>query len=246
MQGCHHARRCDYRSGDAGFYPLLLWLFWGLPCCAGRVTLMVNDMPQDDTERAGRIRDNGALLAEGADARMKAIEAVDQQKAPTIGRVMNQFADRRLPGLCRRFPRRCGSRQHRPSLLHHGNASWLPRRPRRVSRRSLLQHPQAPFRSTQHRPRRRQPNRRHPLPHRGRPSVICWRLTGANSASCFRVTSVIRVSPRCAAGRCTTKIANVANPTRNSLPFLPERKIDRPIPRQTVRHETCFKWVTPR
>lgn len=41
----------------------------------GRVTLMVNDMPQDDTERAGRIRDNGALLAEGADARMKAIEA---------------------------------------------------------------------------------------------------------------------------------------------------------------------------
>ena len=41
----------------------------------GRVTLMVNDMLQDDTERAGRIRDNGALLAEGADARMKAIEA---------------------------------------------------------------------------------------------------------------------------------------------------------------------------
>lgn len=43
----------------------------------GRVTLMINDMPQDDPERAGRIRDNGALLAEGADARMKAIEAED-------------------------------------------------------------------------------------------------------------------------------------------------------------------------
>ena len=25
-----------------------------------------------------------------------------------------------------------------------------------------------------------------------------------------------------------------------------QRKIDRPIPRQTVRHETCFKRVTPR
>ncbi|MBU1365599.1 MAG: response regulator [Gammaproteobacteria bacterium] len=41
----------------------------------GRVTLMVNNMPVDDAERCGRIRDNGALLAEGADARLKAIEA---------------------------------------------------------------------------------------------------------------------------------------------------------------------------
>lgn len=40
----------------------------------GRVTLMVNNMPLDDTDRCGRIRDNGALLAEGADARLKAIE----------------------------------------------------------------------------------------------------------------------------------------------------------------------------
>ena len=41
----------------------------------GRVTLLVNNMPLDDAERCGRIRDNGALLAEGADARMQAIEA---------------------------------------------------------------------------------------------------------------------------------------------------------------------------
>ena len=40
----------------------------------GRVTLMVNNMPVDDADRCGRIRDNGALLAEGADARLKAIE----------------------------------------------------------------------------------------------------------------------------------------------------------------------------
>lgn len=41
----------------------------------GRVTLMVNNMPLEDADRCGRIRDNGALLAEGADARLKAIEA---------------------------------------------------------------------------------------------------------------------------------------------------------------------------
>lgn len=41
----------------------------------GQVTLMVNNMPVDDAERCGRIRDNGALLAEGADARLRAIEA---------------------------------------------------------------------------------------------------------------------------------------------------------------------------
>jgi DNA-binding response OmpR family regulator len=40
----------------------------------GRVTLLVNNMPVEDAERCGRIRDNGALLAEGADARLKAIE----------------------------------------------------------------------------------------------------------------------------------------------------------------------------
>jgi CheY-like chemotaxis protein len=40
----------------------------------GLVTLMVNNMPIEDAERCGRIRDNAALLAEGADARLRAIE----------------------------------------------------------------------------------------------------------------------------------------------------------------------------
>ena len=40
----------------------------------GQVTLLVNNMPLEDAERCGRIRDNGALLAEGADARLRAIE----------------------------------------------------------------------------------------------------------------------------------------------------------------------------
>lgn len=39
------------------------------------ITLMVNNMPLGDAERCGRIRDNGALLAEGAAARLRAIEA---------------------------------------------------------------------------------------------------------------------------------------------------------------------------
>lgn len=41
----------------------------------GHVTLLVNNMPLADVDRCGRIRDNVALLAEGADARMRAIEA---------------------------------------------------------------------------------------------------------------------------------------------------------------------------
>lgn len=40
----------------------------------GHVTMMVNNMPVEDGDRAGRIRDNGAILAEGADARLRAIE----------------------------------------------------------------------------------------------------------------------------------------------------------------------------
>lgn len=39
------------------------------------VTLLINNMPVDDEERCGRIRDNGSLLSEGADSRMRAIEA---------------------------------------------------------------------------------------------------------------------------------------------------------------------------
>lgn len=42
----------------------------------GQLTLMINNMPVEDAERCGRIRDNGALLAEGADARLRAI-AID-------------------------------------------------------------------------------------------------------------------------------------------------------------------------
>ncbi|MDD2883705.1 MAG: response regulator [Dechloromonas sp.] len=41
----------------------------------GQVTLLINNLPVDDVDRCGRIRDNGALLAEGADARLRAIEA---------------------------------------------------------------------------------------------------------------------------------------------------------------------------
>ena len=58
----------------------------------GQVTLMVNNMPLDDPERCGRIRDNGALLAEGADARLRAIEA-------------EQSAQRRRSGIEAALPR---------------------------------------------------------------------------------------------------------------------------------------------
>lgn len=40
----------------------------------GGVTLLVKNMPIEDAERCGRLRDNLALLAEGADARRQAIE----------------------------------------------------------------------------------------------------------------------------------------------------------------------------
>lgn len=40
----------------------------------GGVTLLVNNMPLDDAERCGRLRDNLALLAEGADGRRQSIE----------------------------------------------------------------------------------------------------------------------------------------------------------------------------
>ncbi|MBK7648789.1 MAG: response regulator [Betaproteobacteria bacterium] len=51
----------------------------------GRVTLMVNNMPLEDSDRCGRIRDNGALLAEGADARLKAIETEMQSSQRRAG-----------------------------------------------------------------------------------------------------------------------------------------------------------------
>ena len=58
----------------------------------GRVTLMVKNMPLDDPDRCGRIRDNGALLAEGADARMQAIE-------------VDSLAQRRRAGIEAALPR---------------------------------------------------------------------------------------------------------------------------------------------
>lgn len=58
----------------------------------GQVTLLVNNMPLEDPERCGRIRDNGALLAEGADARLRAIES-------------EQVASRRRAGIEAALPR---------------------------------------------------------------------------------------------------------------------------------------------
>lgn len=46
----------------------------------GQVTLMVNNMPLGDAERCGRIRDNCALLAEGADARLSALSAEENNR----------------------------------------------------------------------------------------------------------------------------------------------------------------------
>ncbi len=62
----------------------------------GRVTLMVNNMPLEDAERCGRIRDNGALLAEGADARLRAIES-------------DMLAQRRRDGIEKALPRLYGT-----------------------------------------------------------------------------------------------------------------------------------------
>jgi CheY-like chemotaxis protein len=41
----------------------------------GGITVLIKNMPQDDAERCGRLRDNLAILTEGADARRHAIEA---------------------------------------------------------------------------------------------------------------------------------------------------------------------------
>jgi len=62
----------------------------------GGVTLMVNNLPVDDAERCGRIRDNGALLAEGADARLRAIES-------------DLLAQRRRDGIEKALPRLYGT-----------------------------------------------------------------------------------------------------------------------------------------
>lgn len=46
----------------------------------GQITLMVNNMPLEDAERCGRIRDNCALLAEGADARLAALSTEESNR----------------------------------------------------------------------------------------------------------------------------------------------------------------------
>lgn len=53
----------------------------------GGVTLLVKNMPLDEPERCGRLRDNLAILAEGADARRQAIElaAGNRQARDGIG-----------------------------------------------------------------------------------------------------------------------------------------------------------------
>ena len=57
----------------------------------GGITLLVNDMPRDDAEACGRIRDNLAILAEGADARRQAIE-VEETNRRTQGGIRNALA----------------------------------------------------------------------------------------------------------------------------------------------------------
>lgn len=51
----------------------------------GGVTLLVKNMPLEDAERCGRLRDNLALLAEGADARRQAIEVEDANRRTRDG-----------------------------------------------------------------------------------------------------------------------------------------------------------------
>lgn len=50
-----------------------------------RLTLLINNMPVEDAERCGRIRDNAALLAQGADARLRAIEIESENLERQLG-----------------------------------------------------------------------------------------------------------------------------------------------------------------
>jgi multidrug resistance efflux pump len=45
-----------------------------------RVTLLVNDLPTEDPDRCGRLRDHLAMLAEGAEARAEAIAASNESR----------------------------------------------------------------------------------------------------------------------------------------------------------------------
>lgn len=74
----------------------------------GGVTLLVNNMPLDDPDRCGRIRDNGALLAEGADARLRAIETevlASQRRAGIEGALPRLYAT--LDGVQNNYRRNC-------------------------------------------------------------------------------------------------------------------------------------------
>jgi CheY-like chemotaxis protein len=53
----------------------------------GGITILVKNMPLEDAERCGRLRDNLAILAEGADARRRAIEveSANQRTRSGIG-----------------------------------------------------------------------------------------------------------------------------------------------------------------
>ncbi len=51
----------------------------------GAVTVVINNMPLEDPDRCGRIRDNLAILAEGADARVQAIALEQSNRAKQAG-----------------------------------------------------------------------------------------------------------------------------------------------------------------
>ncbi len=74
----------------------------------GHVTLLVNNMPLEDADRCGRIRDNGALLAEGADARLKAIETemLAQQRRTGIESALPRLYST-LDGVQNNYRRNC-------------------------------------------------------------------------------------------------------------------------------------------
>ncbi|MDD5250627.1 MAG: response regulator [Rhodocyclaceae bacterium] len=57
----------------------------------GGITVLVNDMPRADAECCGRIRDNLAILAEGADGRRQAIE-IEQTNSRTQTGIRNALA----------------------------------------------------------------------------------------------------------------------------------------------------------
>lgn len=74
----------------------------------GGVSLLINNMPLDDPDRCGRIRDNGALLAEGADAKLRAIatEMLDRQRRAGIEGALPRLYST-LDGVQNNYRRNC-------------------------------------------------------------------------------------------------------------------------------------------